>query len=1362
MDTEMKDAASQEVASAQDKLDLIKTVRGLDQNGPGENGENIQKLWTKLAASADGKFHAVEESSLRWLLKSMNGSSQPAETLRRWPLAWTILNCVFQRIPFFSLAKSLADRRFISVLQQTLKDISRPSTGAVSTGSSKRKRSTTKPYILEELKDQEGCLMTGDALFKALKTLFDRLDSIVTQSPNEHDRIGAEHIRSLFCTTAAEAATLASLSLDICNGALENGDGDYVEGRESWIETISSIWDFHLQGSDDTFEVATSLFPPSASILSRLEGLATATVFKTHEAFRLKWSTDIQQFMHRTLILPARALFISRQQFEVVQQALEISKANTGVAAPSLYHFASGVTDYLGEGRLRKGNGDWMKQVFKVVEHSIRTRDDRDKLIQTILERAAKQSMLVDNDDLRFVCREYALSEGSTNWSLIADVSACDADVFQLSDDAASLLKDVCERSTSSKLNDEESEAVSRVIGAIVQGFRTTRDFPSFLKLWFQQLCKVEKHKSKTSPWFSVGNKQYGSDHFSTLVEKEMSPQQLVEILQWVETEKSHTRALCLFLNSIAQGIQSEACTDAAGRKLFDLVSDVSKSSSTLTALKWGVVSKTFSWISAKDRSEVWASTKKQLSKILAESPIDSRETFEAFKCCCQAWISMHPDGDYISEPAELVETFTARLAEEVITPSCIKDKDLSKCIGTELEPGNLEEATLEHYLSWYLRGSSRLNRLFFRNKGMVPKTIQNALDTPSSGVKQLKLIWESLLANENNLNDVKVIGDCIDRLTKSLDEDGKEKRWPAEASQAWIQALSGIPTDAFTRPQRECIMALLKKHRANAKKRVSVDGWKLILGLSTKLMSRPTFYDGMKFSDIVDVADAMSDLSSSTSTEDGTLSDLIQIFFAMASTTIRLMAEHIEDRSLKYFEESQEFILDCDNAGDLSPFRLTLLKALVVETTRSPNCRSHDSLTSLPGNAKDMLGKCIMDATGYFMTEEKAYKDHNVIADLRFLAAVDAAEALDTLDRASKLKKSDIRKADKRSSSAMQNGDMRGWKMQAFLRTYFSSSMEQTRRLSFHGLDDLPLKFRESLLTRNVAANIRDTDAAAKLQYLEELVARFSEADTNGQAAAIHTVVSHLLECADLQAHSERYGLANAHSELTSSLLSIKNPDPSVSTRVCRTLCMILERRPQSLTQWNIEHTLVTICELASREKASQVTVPYVWLCKLVEVIIKKHRLRLEGHHHLLLTAMQALLRNLILIQIAGGTKDQTSQESKAHLYARLVTLICEPTAGAVSRSQHQNTLDSATDAAKRSAGRHMYLILMQYVKLQLEAEVPRSVREALEPAINSMFDITPPEVRKILNDGMDGSGRAILREMYKRYTKFGKWSGV
>ncbi|KAL5599499.1 hypothetical protein FOVSG1_007311 [Fusarium oxysporum f. sp. vasinfectum] len=1361
MDVEIAEGSSQENSSTLQKMDLIKTVRGLDQNGPGEDGKNLEKLWKSLTVLADSQFHAAEESSLRWLLKSMNGASKHAETLRRWPLTWTILECVFQRIPLFSLAKSLADRRFIAVLQQTLKDISQPATNS-SSSSSKRKRSPTKSFDLEALRDAEGCLMSGDALLSALKTLLDRLRSSATQS--SHDKIGAEHIRSLFCTSAADAATLTSLSLTLCNVALTSGEEQ--EGRESWMETISSIWDFHLQGTDDTLEVAAQLFTPSAAIFSKLEGIDGSHDRATREPLRTKWTIDLEKLMHRNLILPARAAFINRQDMEPVARALHAAEKNLDTAAPALYFLASSVTDALSEGRLRKGNIDWMKQIFKVVEGSLRGRENRDKLVQAVLERAAEKSMSIDTNDLRSVCREYALQEDSTNWHLTAVIAGCDFDVFKLPE-GESLLETACERSISSELKQEDLESVSKIIQAIAQVHRTGRDFAGFLKLWFQQLCKVEKQKTKTtSPWLQVGQGQHGNTPFESLIEKEMSPQQLLEVLEWVKGEKLHSRALCLFLDSIAQGIQSETYVDAVGSKLFSLVSQVKKTSSTLTALKWGVVSKTISWVTPESRAEIWASVQGQLTKILSESPLESKEAYEAFKCCCQAWVSMSPDDALINEPASLVDAFTTRLSKDLLSSKSLKGRGLSSFLQHDPKPAFLEEAAPEHYLTWFLRDSGRLSRFVYGTKASLPQALQNALSLPGSEVAQLRDIWASLLENENNMNTVKVASDLIDRLIKSLEEDGKEKRWPAEGSQAWIRSLSSTHTDAFTRPQRERIMELLNTHRAKTTKRVSIEGWRYILGLSTKLMGRATFYEGMEFSHLVDVADAMSDISSSTPTQDGTLTDLIEAYYMMAAATVRQMAEHLDERSNKYFEESRSFISDCEEAGDLSPFRMTLLKTLITEVGKSPNFASHPELSTVSDAAKDALGKCVISATGYFLKTKKAFETHNVIADLRLLAAVDAAESLESLSGASKLKESDIRKAERSSHAAMAAGDLRGWQIQTFLRTYFSTHLEEPRPTTFYSISQVPQELREPFFQSNVASVTKEMDTPAKMAYLRDLIHVFVQgSDSDGQASAIYTVVNQLLACPDLQGKSSGFDLATAHSELTSTLLTLKSQ--SVCARMCRILCTLLEKKPQSMTQWNIELVLNTISDLSLStkpldEQVSNERVPFALLCNLMEVIIKKHRLRLEGHHHLLLSAMQALLRNLIVNHSTTDTLSQSSHETKAHRYARLVTLICEPTAGAVSRSQHQSSLDSATDAAKRSAGRHMYLVMMQYVKLQLEADVPRRVRDALEPAMNSIFDITPPEVRKILNDAMDGSGRAIVKEMFKSYTKFGKWSGV
>lgn len=245
-----------------------------------------------------------------------------------------------------------------------------------------------------------------------------------------------------------------------------------------------------------------------------------------------------------------------------------------------------------------------------------------------------------------------------------------------------------------------------------------------------------------------------------------------------------------------------------------------------------------------------------------------------------------------------------------------------------------------------------------------------------------------------------------------------------------------------------------------------------------------------------------------------------------------------------------------------------------------------------------------------------------------------------------------------------------------------------------------------------------------------------------------------------DIHGRTGAYDLSTVHAELTRSLYAAGTT--TNATYLCRILVNLTEKKPQALSQWNIESLLACVSVAASSGHGEQSSIPFIWMCKLVEVVIKKHRLRLEGHSHILLNSLQALLRNLVIEQRTIDSTDGLSQESKAHAFSRLVTLICEPTAGAVARSQQHSSLDSATDAAKRTAGRHMYLVLMQYVKLQLETDVSRGLREALEPAMNSIFDITPQEGRKLLNDAMDGSGRAILRDMFKRYTRFGKWTGV
>jgi len=219
----------------------------------------------------------------------------------------------------------------------------------------------------------------------------------------------------------------------------------------------------------------------------------------------------------------------------------------------------------------------------------------------------------------------------------------------------------------------------------------------------------------------------------------------------------------------------------------------------------------------------------------------------------------------------------------------------------------------------------------------------------------------------------------------------------------------------------------------------------------------------------------------------------------------------------------------------------------------------------------------------------------------------------------------------------------------------------------------------------------------------------------------------------------------------------------------------MLLDEKAPSMGQWNIEATLASVSIVClSGEVAVNVRsayMAYTQLYRLVEVIIKRHRVRLDGHFHLLTTTLQSMLTYLISRPWSSpeapagsevqGKKSGDGWKEHAKRFSRLLELVCEPTVASATRAQ-QNVLTSATDAAKRLAGQYMYMVLMAYIKAQLENEVPHGVREALEPGIFSILGITPEPTRFIMNDAMDPSGRAIFKEIHRRWQRFGKWKGV
>lgn len=1102
----------------QGNADLIKTVRGLDQNGVGENGENLSHLWKSLTASADSKYHAVDESSLRWLLKSMNGTSPAAETLRRCPLTWNILGIVFQRIPLFSLAKSLADRRFITVVQQTLKEISTPITSAAGKESGKRKRSISPTFGLDSFKTIEGCISSGHTTLGALGILLRRLDE---SSTSNHHKVGAEHLRSLFSMPASEASSLVAPALAICALAIQNSALEDAEGREDWIGTISSLWALHLQGSDDVNDFAAQLFGPAATILDKIENISKLQTEPISGHLRKRWLDDTHHFVHHNFILPARSAFLSRQDMGPVTRALESTIQDIGTSGPALYLFSCTAVENLNEQGVRKGNGEWMEQLFQTCEALIRERNNSSEVILNIVEQARKRSMPIKADDLRSACRRYALHDDSTLWSFVANAAQCDPDIFLVSEDGEKLLEEICQRTIDERLPDSDIFAVSEAIDAIIRGHRTGRVFPALLQLWYQQLVALEDRKSETpSPWYDIGRQGLLATFDHSSIEGSLTPKQLLDVVTWVETQKSHPRALCLWLNAVSQGIISESFKEVVGKRLLDLVLRVKKTSSQITSLKWRVISRVLSWVPMTQRTEAWNEVQGDVKKILKKSPVESAETYEAFKACCQVWVIMNPDDPQADEVAKLVETFTTRLAT-VVTSYFEGQKQKQVVLNTDVNAELRSDTAIQQYIIWYLRGSSRLNKFYFNKQGQSLPTLHHFVSTPNHNTLDIELVCRALLENEHNINGVKLAESLIDQLIERLRESKKEKHWPNEDGSTWLRLISSVPLDIINRPQREAIMAILMDGQVGKKgsRQTSLESLKVILSLATKIMTRPTFYEAMKFQHLVDIADLSSSTFVAAEPDSEALQEIVERYSDLAYITIKQMADDPE-RSATYFSESANLLSQVEDAykepsmaEHSAPLRLTLLKALFVGLSGSVACSRSKELASVLDAAKQSLGRAATAVFEEWASDKKLFKNNNPEVDLRLFAAMDALKASGDVPIVIDSKSSSLKKLESRSQEAMELGDLRGWKLQTFLRRFWSSKSQASNPTTFPSLEALPARTREPLLREHVTAIVEGMDLDAKMQYLQVLVDAYVQgSDADGQLVAIHCIVDQLI----------------------------------------------------------------------------------------------------------------------------------------------------------------------------------------------------------------------------------------------------------
>ncbi|EFW98531.1 hypothetical protein CMQ_4383 [Grosmannia clavigera kw1407] len=1383
---------------------LLKTARSLDQSGPETTAAKLERFHCD--------FYASEEVALRWMLKNTSGSSAEAETLRRWPLTWHILGCLFRRIPLFTLAKTLADRRFVAVLQQTALELggrpkaSESESESESENPRKRKKWQAVRFDLEALQKPRQRVLSAGALFGALRVLLGRLDEVKTASWSQgslyasHDRIGAEQIKSFFCTSGTDAMTLLVPLLQVCRLALTTRDDGDKENKDDddqagWITTFSALWDLRLQSPTDAPAVALNMTLEGCSMLRELLAVPGAKG-------RQCWAAGLQRFLTNNMVLPARSAYLNHKDLHTLELACDKLKGHE-VLLPVLFLLAVQAPRMVGGGggggaaaATSRDNERWLQVVFDAMQQPLLPAvQGRNSILARLLDLAAQHEASPARESLQAVCRRAAMASskdegrGTTDWGLVASVARCDADAFLVAPAGDQLLDDLLQDlATCRPTLAADRQSVSIFLVALARGSAKAHSLPAFIGRW----CTGLSQSGDDNVWLDRAIRTAVADVLQTALTKT----QLLELLDQLDGASAVCRLVVL--DAVGAGIRLEEYEDAVGSRMAEAVvgADVSLVvSSSIRAIRWRLIRRSLGWLDPAAAMSLWMAVQKQLAK--EETAMLGELTFEALVCAFAFWMALKNSsgtaeqdarnltwalfGQFQGALAGLVDEADQTAVRLELTQRVAAHDD-SSCFDFDSRA-----ATLATYLAWMLCGSSRFVEYVFPFLALFPAMTDSSVlcysEMTRSSKERSVVVLDLLLPWQSGAVltlDDKAAGMMTERYIRQLEEASRP------GGQQWLEATGGLlrtPASLLPRRLRERVMSALLPGEKPVRDQLhmSVEDAVVVLDLLIRV-TRERMAGDMDLDRLVWLGMVVEATAASVA-----LPSALGLMDRYRCIVVAVLQHSLGEAMF----ERVSFWVAADKASAV--LRLILLQAVLLATANTP---AASKLGVAPvERAREALA-------GLVVAVLRQALENSSSSTVQLLLAFDAILADDLPDMQPQLEQQGLASlAGPMQTMARRlcsQNDKVGWKWRALMARYLCNDDKSRRELRFPGLfvDERPEEDDGETIAWTAASVLVDSDLLqtylvnetrsysqeSLLSYIQELVEddkdkNKTSTSTVGQLLAIQHLLGRLLAqpgAASIRTDDGRFDLAVVHSRLAERLPRAASvTEARLLGQTLRALLLDDRAGAAAMGQWNVDGTLSAVALAVALDGRSDDSVRssagmFAVACRLVEAVLKRHRLRLEGRFHLVVATLQALLTRLLQ---NGGCVFWTPQATQ---FARLLELVCEPSTAAVATMTRRGpagasltaaapVLHSATEAARRSAGQHMYLVLMAYVKLQIDgAVVVRDLRDALEPGLFSVLGVTSDETRRLLNDAVDPAGRALFRDLYRRWLQFGKWKGV
>ncbi|KIN03707.1 hypothetical protein OIDMADRAFT_158460 [Oidiodendron maius Zn] len=1243
-----------------------------------------------------GTSHGREEWLLRWLLKRLQSAKD--DTPRKSPNAWRLLCHVSRAMPVVTAARILQEKKFMSILQQTLEetkeaystngDIGKKSSsnsteeGPSSTASSKasRKRKRSGELVPNTTNGDNGPGDLLEAIYSVISYVqHSAKPNLTAIDDGRGAEFSAEAMRSVMRTTAEEAAKVLGIWLALTQLVPSRRRICQLAGR-SWLSYFIEIWELHSQGIEDLMQF--SLYSSQALISL----LRTA---KSEDAPSKDWVHVLEELVARNIMIPAKAANANNPELDLIGTLTRVSVITDSANAPLLFEIAIRAIKPQGTRRRRPEDDAWLQTVFNtLVEAMLPSRcDQNSKAIRGMLQSAITYKVGFELPILRTIASRYALPGGATNWELLHTLILLDANVFLIPDTEINLLQELLTRVTTASAETSwmglSRQIVSDVVLPLMSEAANARDLSGFIRHWHTELVEFEKlrrEKSSSSIIFSAWEDDALQTHLSKLLEPSLTLRQITEILDFLEERvEKWPNEVCVILEAIAGSISREDIIDAVQLRLYHIMFDNGRPE-TLDARyqwrSWRILSRTLAWATNSQIEEVavlWEEKVKPFDAFSGSSYSrgllkwrDERtvhlESLEFLRAGCAAW--------------EKAEEWSPL-------------KKLAKAAMLGLLQG------LSHDIKLLLQD------LINSAKQLGEEKCGSNFNTQYRGVGWM--VWSYTR--------------CVFvEYPKTLDSEGRSE-------------------NSHQTPSYE-LMPL------------SPD----VLALKVKIMQLPTSHEGMKFDDLILLADALGNPRASVPNPRTNHAE----FKKLAELTLMQMTANLDQpRSHEYALDAIKYIQkqlpsqEGKGSGEqewnftsVTLFQVVLFAFSTKKTALNElGILSSGDLRGIIDAFKDsLLGQL---KTLLKMPKQSPNSSRKTGAYLKLFSIIDALTAFHV--DGSKL--------------AALTDDVKH-----FIDSLTDAEDEVASRLDTfmavhsHDTDGEPL---------NVDLNGNTSTTFGRQGILDKVKALVATKDRHEKLDLLSSALGD-----DLTGISQ-----------LDKLLAVRHIISSckgLSCSPCSSLNLIILRCPEcrALSQWNIDSTLGSITILCSRNGASLPSIRagniYLRLCHLFQAVLTNHRLKLQGHFHLVVQCLQALLRCLFIPLPHTSAKfaklyapppwlsppQHQLKAVHAAAFTRLVTSICDPSVSSVTRSQ-RNNLTSATEEAKRIAGQHMQFVLMTYVKLQLEMKMLPEVREKMIPGLYAIFDTTTPELRKVISESLDSSGRAVFGTLYRDYVKFGKWKG-